>query len=100
MKSIKMFALLALGATFFLSCTKGRMVNEPGYLVPKTVDQDRSLPSITVNGAMLHSEAFGNPDNPIVVIIHGGPGGDYRDLLNSRDLADHGYRVVFYDQRG
>jgi proline iminopeptidase len=49
---------------------------------------------------MLHSEAFGDPDKPMVVVIHGGPGGDYRDLLNCRDLAGHGYRVVFYDQRG
>jgi proline iminopeptidase len=100
MKSIKTFALLALVAVSLLSCTKERMINEAGNLVPKTVDQDRSLSSITINGAMLHSEAFGDPDKPIVVVIHGGPGGDYRDLLNCRDLANHGYRVVFYDQRG
>ncbi|RTZ45975.1 hypothetical protein EJ377_15070 [Chryseobacterium arthrosphaerae] len=27
-------------------------------------------------------------------------GGDYRYLLPCKDLADKGYRVVFYDQRG
>jgi proline iminopeptidase len=64
------------------------------------VDQDLSLPSITVNGAMLHSEAFGHPDSTMIVCIHGGPGSDYRYLLNCKDLVDHGYRVIFYDQRG
>ena len=59
-----------------------------------------SLPAITVNGAMLHSEAFGPPDSTMVVCIHGGPGADYRYMLNAQDLADAGYRVVFYDQRG
>jgi proline iminopeptidase len=32
--------------------------------------------------------------------LHGGPGGDYRSLLNCKDFADNGYFVVFYDQRG
>ena len=59
-----------------------------------------ALPSITVNGVMLHSEAFGHPDSTMIVCIHGGPGGDYRYMLNFKDLADYGYRVVFYDQRG
>ena len=49
---------------------------------------------------MLHSEAFGHPDSTMIVCIHGGPGGDYRYLLNCKDLTDHGYRVIFYDQRG
>lgn len=82
------------------SCTDGRTIDEPGNLVPKTVDQDASLPSITVNGAMLHAEAFGPENGTIIVALHGGPGGDYRYLLNCKDLAEKGYRVVFYDQRG
>nr|WP_315193692.1 alpha/beta hydrolase [uncultured Flavobacterium sp.] len=74
--------------------------NEPGALVPKTVDQDATLPSISVNGTMLHSETFGNPNNSMVVFLHGGPGADYRNGLNVKQLADNGYFVVFYDQRG
>jgi len=97
MKKMMIAVLAALAMT---SCTKERMLDEPGNLVPKTVDQDLSLPSINVNGAMLHSEAFGHPDSTIVVVIHGGPGSDYRDLMTSKSLADEGYRVVFYDQRG
>lgn len=92
--------MLAIAAMLFVSCTKERFINQPGNLVPKTVDQNAGLPSITVNGARLHSEAFGHPDSTMIVAIHGGPGGDYRHLLKCRDLAAHGYRVVFYDQRG
>ncbi len=73
---------------------------EPGLLVPRTVDEDPDLPSITVNGAQLHSEDFGPPDSAIIVVLHGGPGSDYRYLLNCKEFANQGYRVVFYDQRG
>ena len=100
MKTKRKILMLAFIALLLFSCTKERLINEPGNLVPRTVDQDPSLPSITVNGAMLHSEAFGHPDSTMIVCIHGGPGGDYRYLLNCKDLADYGYRVVFYDQRG
>jgi len=93
-------AAAILSAIIFTSCEKEKYINESGNLVPKTVDQDPSLPSITVNGSMLHSEAFGHPDSTMVVCIHGGPGSDYRYLLNCKDLVNYGYRVVFYDQRG
>lgn len=92
--------MLALSAVLFFSCSEESSEEPLTSLVPKTVDQDPSLPSITVNDAMLHSEAFGNPNNTMIVIIHGGPGSDYRYMLNCLDLANHGYRVVFYDQRG
>ena len=100
MKSKRKILLLAVTALLFFSCEKERFINEPGNLVPRTVDQDQSLPSITVNGVMLHSEAFGNPASTMIVCLHGGPGGDYRYMLNLKDLADYGYRVVFYDQIG
>jgi len=98
-KPIVMAAAL-ISAFAFAGCDEERFIDEPGNLVAKTVDQDLSLPSITINGALLHSEAFGNPDSTIVVCLHGGPGSDYRYMLNCKDLADQGYRVVFYDQRG
>ncbi len=73
---------------------------DPGNLVPRTVEQDPSLPNIEVNGTMLHAETFGDPSAPMIVMLHGGPGGDYRSLLPYRVLADDGYFVVFWDQRG
>ena len=99
---IKQFltAAIIISASLIAGCEKERDINEPGNLVPETVDQDPTLPSITVNGVMLHSEAFGHPDSTMVVCIHGGPGSDYRYMLNGKDLSDYGYRVVFYDQMG
>lgn len=75
-------------------------MNVPGNLVPETVDQDTGLPSIHVNGTHLHSEALGNKDSAMIVVIHGGPGSDYRYMLNCKEFANQGYRVIFYDQRG
>lgn len=97
-----LFAVLfaaALAAVKFSSCDTIDP-NEPGALVPLTVDQDASLPSIFVNGTQLHSETFGNPTDPMIVVLHGGPGGDYRSLLNCSRFSADGYFVVFYDQRG
>ena len=72
----------------------------PGNLVPATVEDDPSLPRIEVNGTILHAEAYGNPSAPMIMMLHGGPGGDYRSLLPYRALADEGYYVVFWDHRG
>lgn len=83
----------------FIRCTS-LDITEPGNLVPKTVDQDPSLPSIPVNNTLLHAETFGDPADPMIVILHGGPGSDYRSLLNCKAFAEDGYFVVFYDQRG
>ena len=93
-------AFLMLTSLIFLQCTKGRTIEEAGFLVPKTADQDPSVPAITVNGARLHSEAFGHPDSALLIVLHGGPGADYRYLLRCKEFANQGYRVVFYDQRG
>jgi proline iminopeptidase len=84
----------------FIKCSEERYIGNPGNLVPKTVNQDPSLPSIHVNGTQLHAEAFGNAYDPIIVVLHGGPGADYRSLLNCKEFANQGFRVVFYDQRG
>ncbi|WP_439504454.1 alpha/beta hydrolase [Sediminibacterium sp.] len=82
------------------SCKKEMYINTPGMLVPKTVDQNTTIPSITINGAKLHSETFGHPDSAIIIVLHGGPGSDYRSLLRCKDFSNQGYKVVFYDQRG
>lgn len=97
---ISICAILIILAVLSCSCNEERIINQPGNLVPKTVEQDDALPSISINGALLHAEAFGPKDGPLVICIHGGPGGDYRYMLNCKTLASKGYRVVFYDQRG
>jgi len=70
-----------------------------GASVEKTVAQDPSIPHVTINEVTFHSESFGNPDNPVVIVVHGGPGNDYRGLLSLKELSDE-YFIVFYDQRG
>jgi proline iminopeptidase len=99
---INRFVVFVAAALVAVLCSSCEIVDihEPGLLVPRTVDEDASLPSIFVNGTQLHSETFGNPANPMLVVLHGGPGGDYRSLLNCSTFVADGFFVVFYDQRG
>lgn len=79
--------------------------SQAGNLVPKTVDEDPTLPSIALAGTVFHYETFGDPSKPVIVFLHGGPGGDYRDQLPLKNryggyaLTDD-YFLVFWDQRG
>jgi proline iminopeptidase len=41
----------------------------------------------------------GPKDAPVLVVLHGGPGGNHNSLLPLEKFAPQ-YRVVFYDQRG
>lgn len=67
--------------------------------LPATAEHDPALPSVRLRGYAFHAQAFGDAGRPVVVVLHGGPGGDYRYLLGLAALSDS-YRVVFYDQRG
>lgn len=69
------------------------------YPVHPTVTDDPTLTRLTIDGYTFHAETFGDPANPVVIVLHGGPGGDYRSLLHLQALADQ-YYIVFYDQRG
>ena len=89
-----LFACLVI---FLGGCKK---IDSPDNLVPITADKDFRIPSIEINDRILHSEAFGHPDSTLVINIHGGPGADYRYMLQVKDLAGAGYRVVFYDPVG
>jgi proline iminopeptidase len=68
------------------------------------VAEDAGLPAIEMNGSRFHLETRGDPANPVIVFLHGGPGGDYRGLLpmgerfDGYSLADQ-YFLVFWDQR-
>ncbi len=94
-------ALLALA----VAACDTKSPTEPGNLVPRTVAEDPSLPAIELNGARFHAQTFGNPANPVLIFLHGGPGGDYRgmlplaDVYGGRSLADDHF-LVFWDQRG
>ncbi len=80
-------------------------MSDPGNLVPRTVTEDSSLPAITLNGSRFHAETKGDLTKPVLIFLHGGPGGDYRSLLKLADryngyaLTDD-FLLVFWDQRG
>jgi proline iminopeptidase len=69
------------------------------HAVLGTVVDDPSLPQETVGGVKLHVRTLGDPANPVIIVVHGGPGNDSRYLSPLGALADR-YFVVFYDQRG
>lgn len=97
---MKKAIVIAFGLFVFLPSCDTYQLTGPGNLVPLTVDEDATLPSISVNGTQLHAETYGDPGNTMIVVLHGGPGGDYRSMLNCQRFADDGFFVVFYDQRG
>lgn len=97
-------ALFPVLAVLLAACDT-MTTSEAGTLVPPTVTEDPTLPALTLNGRRFHAEARGNAQGPVIVFLHGGPGGDYRSLLrladsaNGRSLADDHY-LVYWDQRG
>lgn len=93
---VSLGGLLGLGLIGFV----GSYVGFSGqFVVPATTTDDPSLPGRTIAGYRYHFEVFGLPTRPVVIVLHGGPGGDYRSLLPLQALSDE-YQVVFYDQRG
>jgi proline iminopeptidase len=89
---------ICLSMQFLFVCETHEFVAQ-GLLVPETVTESPVLKSIYINGTDLHTQTFGNKSDPMMVVIHGGPDGDYRCVLNFRDLAGYRMFVVFYDQR-
>ncbi len=116
---MKQFMLVLLLTLLFVRCGDVLDMDEPGNLVPKTVNEDLNLPSLLINGSLLHFETMGDIQNPILIFNHGGPGGDYRAMISQkggenasrypelRTMTGQGlsqlqdeYFCVFYDQRG
>lgn len=87
--------------------------------VPATVADDPSLPRLEAGGRTVHGRIVGDAGDPIVLVVHDGPGGDHRALEGLTALAaapaeaerlaaealgvaegEGTYRVALYDQRG
>ncbi|MCC6623120.1 MAG: alpha/beta hydrolase [Deltaproteobacteria bacterium] len=88
-------ALLPLATAGLVACA-----DELAELVPATVDDDPSLPALDLDDTRLHLATHGRPGDPVVIVLHGGPGGDHRALEPMAALADSGLFVVLWDQRG
>jgi proline iminopeptidase len=70
------------------------------YPVASLFIDDPALPSETIAGVQLHMRVYEGPaDAPVIIVLHGGPGGDFRSLTGLADFSDE-FTVVFYDQRG
>ena len=95
---MKKFAVIVLGVLVAIPLLALVSIYLRPITFAETVDLDNTLPSITLNGYKFHSETMGDTDKPVIIALHGGPGGDYRNLLPIAPLADE-YRLVFYDQR-
>jgi len=94
--SVGLGGLLVVGSVGFVGSYLG-FAGQFG--VPATTTDDPSLPSRSIGGYRFHLEVFGLPTRPVVIVLHGGPGSDYRSLLPLKPLSDD-YQLVFYDQRG
>jgi proline iminopeptidase len=69
------------------------------WKVADTVAQDSTISHITIDEVVFHAESFGNDTSRTLIILHGGPGQDYKYLLPLKKFSDE-FKVVFYDQRG
>ena len=69
------------------------------WKVANTVAHDSTITHITIDDIVFHAETHGSDTNRTTIVIHGGPGQDYRYLLPMKELADE-FHMVFYDQRG
>jgi proline iminopeptidase len=100
-KVLKIVGVIVFGLLLILIIFSVSMffITKGDHGVPLTVEQDSSIPHIKIGKNVFHSETFGNNSNEVVIVIHGGPGNDYRALLPLKPLSDK-YFVVFYDQRG
>jgi proline iminopeptidase len=96
--SIRRIILLLIFPTLFFACKKAEI--EVGELNRKTVVDDPNLPSFRLtDGTLLHLQSFGDPSNPVLIVLHGGPGNSYKPYLPWKALSDE-YFMIFWDQRG
>lgn len=51
---------------------------------------------------VIYSKAYGSPQNPSIIFIHGGPSGNATlfEGTTAQKLADKGFYVIVYDRRG
>ena len=93
-------SVIAVAITLFTIILMISVWTRGDYTMARLVTDDLSLPSQTVNGVRLHLRVADGPEGaPTIVVLHGGPGGDFRSLQALDALSDQ-FRVVFYDQRG
>lgn len=96
---MKKIVFISILAVFLISCEKSSNLNA---LVPATVAENHELPSLKLKVAgierLVHYRTFGDPNNPVMLIIHGSLS-DMRAFLPFSVFAEK-YHVVMWDLRG
>lgn len=87
-----------------LSCSKIDP-QEFDSLVRATVMENPNLPSIMLSSTQLHCQKFGNQMGTKIFVLEGGPGDDFRYLLDLNKNIDgwsltNNYEVIYHDYRG
>lgn len=61
-----------------------------------------SFSNLTLEAQELYSKAYGKKSDPVILFLHGGPGYNSVsfELSTAQLLADKGFYVIVYDQRG
>ncbi|MBU1221579.1 alpha/beta hydrolase [Myxococcota bacterium] len=97
----KRFRVMFILFVVLLSGCTLKDMDEAPNLVPLTVDKNSELPAFLLSdGSLIHLETFGvNDGTNVLIVLHGGPGGDYSAYTNLAQLSDQ-YFIVLWDQRG
>ncbi len=100
-RSTKMFVGSLVVSTLAIAGCGGD--GEADGLVPPTADEDPDLPQIEIEVAghrrAVHLQTHGEAGDPTILVLHGSLA-DFRSMRLFADLAEDGYFVVLWDQRG
>src|SRR6185436_6345991 len=66
-------SMMMMAAAALAACDGINDPSEAGNLVPKTVDEDPTIPSLALAGTVFHYETVGDPSKPVIIFLHGGP---------------------------
>jgi proline iminopeptidase len=68
--------------------------------VPLPIPEPRASGTSQTTTLPLYWVRYGNPSNPPLLLLHGGPGADHRYLLPQMLHLAERYDLILYDQRG
>ncbi len=92
-----------IGISHHQSSVRGPWESGEAHLMPPTADVGKRIQSIPIQVAghrrLIHYRAWGDPNNPAVFVLHGSLS-DCRGYPGLSELANDGFYIVIWDQRG
>ncbi|MBO6185500.1 MAG: alpha/beta fold hydrolase, partial [Chryseobacterium sp.] len=89
MKKLNFIFLLLLSLNLFSQNIENKKT--------ESIDTEFFIPIEKTN---LYTRVAGNPDKPIIITLHGGPGAFNVDHEFFRNVFEDDYLMVYFDQRG